>query len=174
MDTYKTRLKDITTFIFDVDGVMTNGKIIYTHDGKIDRQFNAKDGYAIKHAISKGYRIAIISGGMQENVRTRLNSLGVEDVFLKAFNKIEILENFMKEKGLEKKNILYMGDDLPDYPIMKIVGLSCCPNDAVAEIQNISKYISDKKGGEGCVRDIIEQVLRVQEKWDVNFDATFD
>ena len=81
MDSYKTRLKDITTFIFDVDGVMTNGKIIYTHDGKIDRQFNAKDGYAIKHAISKGYRIAIISGGMQENVRTRLNSLGVEDVF---------------------------------------------------------------------------------------------
>ena len=97
MDSYKTRLKDITTFIFDVDGVMTNGKIIYTHDGKIDRQFNAKDGYAIKHAISKGYRIAIISGGMQENVRTRLNSLGVEDVFLKAFNKIEILDNFMKD-----------------------------------------------------------------------------
>ena len=103
MDSYKTRLKDITTFIFDVDGVMTNGKIIYTHDGKIDRQFNAKDGYAIKHAISKGYRIAIISGGMQENVRTRLNSLGVEDVFLKAFNKIEILDNFMKDKGVEKK-----------------------------------------------------------------------
>ena len=103
MDSYKTRLKDITTFIFDVDGVMTNGKIIYTHDGKIDRQFNAKDGYAIKHAISKGYRIAIISGGMQENVRTRLNSLGVEDVFLKAFNKIEILDNFMRDKGIEKK-----------------------------------------------------------------------
>ena len=103
MDSYKTRLKDITTFIFDVDGVMTNGKIIYTHDGKIDRQFNAKDGYAIKHAISKGYRIAIISGGMQENVRTRLNSLGVEDVFLKAFNKIEILDNFIKDKGIEKK-----------------------------------------------------------------------
>ena len=99
MDSYKTRLKDITTFIFDVDGVMTNGKIIYTHDGKIDRQFYAKDGYAIKYAISKGYRIAIISGGMQENVRKRLNSLGVEDVFLKAFNKIEVFDEFIKKKN---------------------------------------------------------------------------
>ena len=107
MDSYKTRLKDITTFIFDVDGVMTNGKIIYTHDGKIDRQFYAKDGYAIKYAISKGYRIAIISGGMQENVRKRLNSLGVEDVFLKAFNKIEVFNEFIKEKR-EKYNSLFL------------------------------------------------------------------
>ena len=102
MDSYKTRLKDITTFIFDVDGVMTNGKIIYRHDGKIDRQFNAKDGYAIKYAISKGYRIAIISGGMQENVRKRLNSLGVEDVFLKAFDKIGIFEKFINDKNINR------------------------------------------------------------------------
>ena len=104
MDSYKTRLKDITTFIFDVDGVMTNGKIIYRYDGKIDRQFNAKDGYAVKHAISKGYKIAIISGGMQENVRKRLNSLGIEDVFLRAFDKIGIFEKFTNDKNINPNN----------------------------------------------------------------------
>ena len=159
MDSYKTRLKDITTFILDVDGVMTNGKIIYTHDGKIDRQFYAKDGYAIKYAISKGYRIAIISGGMQENVRTRLKSLGVEDVFLKAFNKIEVYEKFIEEKKIDPKNILYMGDDNPDLDVLKVVGISSCPNDASVDVKSICDYISHKDGGMGCVRDVIEQVM---------------
>lgn len=165
MDSYKTRLKDITTFILDVDGVMTNGKIIYTHDGKIDRQFYAKDGYAIKYAISKGYRIAIISGGMQENVRTRLNSLGVEDVFLKAFNKIEVYQKFIEEKKIDPKNILYMGDDNPDLDVLKVVGISSCPNDASLDVKSICDYISHKDGGMGCVRDVIEQVMRIHKKW---------
>ena len=165
MDSYKTRLKDITTFILDVDGVMTNGKIIYTHDGKIDRQFYAKDGYAIKYAISKGYRIAIISGGMQENVRTRLNSLGVEDVFLKAYNKIEVYEKFIEEKKIDPKNILYMGDDNPDLDVLKVVGISSCPNDASVDVKSICDYISHKDGGMGCVRDVIEQVMRIHKKW---------
>ena len=165
MDSYKTRLKDITTFILDVDGVMTNGKIIYTHDGKIDRQFYAKDGYAIKYAISKGYRIAIISGGMQENVRTRLNSLGVEDVFLKAFNKIEVYEKFIEEKKIDPKNILYMGDDNPDLDVLKVVGISSCPNDASVDVKSICDYISHKDGGMGFVRDVIEQVMRIHKKW---------
>ena len=165
MNSYKTRLKDITTFILDVDGVMTNGKIIYTHDGKIDRQFYAKDGYAIKYAISKGYRIAIISGGMQENVRTRLNSLGVEDVFLKAFNKIEVYEKFIEEKKIDPKNILYMGDDNPDLDVLKVVGISSCPNDASVDVKSICDYISHKDGGMGCVRDVIEQVMRIHKKW---------
>ena len=165
MDSYKTRLKDITTFILDVDGVMTNGKIIYTHDGKIDRQFYAKDGYAIKYAISKGYRIAIISGGMQENIRTRLNSLGVEDVFLKAFNKIEVYEKFIEEKKIDPKNILYMGDDNPDLDVLKVVGISSCPNDASVDVKSICDYISHKDGGMGCVRDVIEQVMRIHKKW---------
>ena len=165
MDSYKTRLKDITTFILDVDGVMTNGKIIYTHDGKIDRQFYAKDGYAIKYAISKGYRIAIISGGMQENVRTRLNSLGVEDVFLKAFNKIEVYEKFIEEKKIDPKNILYMCDDNPDLDVLKVVGISSCPNDASVDVKSICDYISHKDGGMGCVRDVIEQVMRIHKKW---------
>ena len=165
MDSYKTRLKDITTFILDVDGVMTNGKIIYTHDGKIDRQFYAKDGYAIKYAISKGYRIAIISGGMQENVRTRLNSLGVEDVFLKAFNKIEVYQKFIEEKKIDPKNILYMGDDNPDLDVLKVVGISSCPNDASVDVKSICDYITHKDGGMGCVRDVIEQVMRIHKKW---------
>ena len=165
MDSYKTRLKDITTFILDVDGVMTNGKIIYTHDGKIDRQFYTKDGYAIKYAISKGYRIAIISGGMQENVRTRLNSLGVEDVFLKAFNKIEVYQKFIEEKKIDPKNILYMGDDNPDLDVLKVVGISSCPNDASVDVKSICDYISHKDGGMGCVRDVIEQVMRIHKKW---------
>ena len=165
MDSYKTRLEDITTFIFDVDGVMTNGKIIYTHDGKIDRQFYAKDGYAIKYAISKGYRIAIIWGGMQENVRTRLNSLGVEDVFLKAFNKIEVYAKLIEEKKIDPKNILYMGDDNPDLDVLKVVGISSCPNDASVDVKSICDYISHKDGGMGCVRDVIEQVMRIHKKW---------
>ncbi len=165
MDSYKTRLKDITTFIFDVDGVMTNGKIIYTHDGKIDRQFYAKDGYAIKYAISKGYRIAIISGGMQENVRKRLNSLGVEDVFLKAFNKIEVFDEFIKEKKIDSKNILYMGDDNADIDVLNVVGIWSCPKDASVDVKSICDYISHKDGGLGCVRDVIEQVMRIHNKW---------
>ena len=164
MDSYKTRLKDITTFILDVDGVMTNGKIIYTHDGKIDRQFYAKDGYAIKYAISKGYRIAIISGGMQENVRTRLNSLGVEDVFLKAFSKIEVYEKFIEEKKIDPKNSLYMCDDNPDLDVLKVVGISSCPNDASVDVKSICDYLSHKDGGMGCVRDVIEQVMRIHKK----------
>jgi len=114
---YKKFLKDITTFILDVDGVMTNGKIIYTHDGKIDRQFQAKDGYAIKHAISKGYNFVIISGGTQDNIRKRLKSLGVEDVFISAFDKLKIFNDYIAKKNISPDNILYMGDDNPDIDV---------------------------------------------------------
>ena len=118
---YKKYLKDITTFILDVDGVMTNGKIIYTHDGKIDRQFQAKDGYAIKHAISKGYNFVNISGGTQDNIRKRLNSLGGEDVFISAFDKIKIFNDYITKKNISPDNILYMGDDNPDIDVLKVV-----------------------------------------------------
>ena len=162
---YKKYLKDITTFILDVDGVMTNGKIIYTHDGKIDRQFQAKDGYAIKHAISKGYNFVIISGGTQDNIRKRLNSLGVEDVFISAFDKIKIFNDYINKKNISPDNILYMGDDNPDIDVLKIVKISACPIDASVDVTKVCNYISDKKGGEGCVRDVIEQVMRVHNKW---------
>ena len=162
---YKKFLKDITTFILDVDGVMTNGKIIYTHDGKIDRQFQAKDGYAIKHAISKGYNFVIISGGTQNNIKKRLKSLGVEDVFISAFDKLKIFNDYIAKKNLSPDNILYMGDDNPDIDVLKIVKISTCPSDASSDVKEVCDYISNKKGGEGCVRDVIEQVMRVHNKW---------
>tara|TARA_A100001037_G_scaffold223200_1_gene201084 strand:+ start:256 stop:759 length:504 start_codon:yes stop_codon:yes gene_type:complete len=162
---YKKSLKDITTFILDVDGVMTNGKIIYTHDGKIDRQFQAKDGYAIKHAISKGYNFVIISGGTQNNIKKRLKSLGVEDVFISAFDKLKIFNDYITKKNISPDNILYMGDDNPDIEVLKIVKISTCPSDASIDVKEVCDYISDKKGGEGCVRDVIEQVMRVHNKW---------
>ena len=162
---YKEFLKDITTFILDVDGVMTNGKIIYTHDGKIDRQFQAKDGYAIKHAISRGYNFVIISGGTQDNIKKRLKSLGVEDVFISAFDKLKVFNNYITKKNISPDNILYMGDDNPDIDVLKVVKISACPIDASVDVKKVCNYISDKKGGEGCVRDVIEQVMRVHNKW---------
>jgi 3-deoxy-D-manno-octulosonate 8-phosphate phosphatase (KDO 8-P phosphatase) len=111
-------------------------------------------------------------GGTNEAVRKRLTALGIEDIYLGAHDKIHQYKELVKKYDLKPENVLYMGDDVPDYPVMKLVGLPACPNDAVREIQNVSKYISDKKGGDGCVRDVIEQVLRVQQKWSENFDAS--
>jgi 3-deoxy-D-manno-octulosonate 8-phosphate phosphatase (KDO 8-P phosphatase) len=162
---YKKLLKDITTFILDVDGVMTNGKIIYTHDGKIDRQFEAKDGYAIKHAISKGYNFVIISGGTQHNIEKRLNSLGVKDVFLSAFDKLKIFNDYISKKNISPDNILFMGDDNPDIEVLKAVKIGACPSDASVDVKEVCNYISDRKGGQGCVRDVIEQVMRIHNKW---------
>lgn len=169
---YKQILPKINTFIFDVDGVLTNGTLTIMPDGELVRHMNVKDGYAMKNALNKGFRVCIISGGTNEGVRNRLQALGIEDVFLGAHDKIKQYNELVKKYNLKPENILYMGDDVPDYPVMKLVGLPACPNDAVREIQQVSKYISDKKGGEGCVRDVIEQVLRVHNKWTENFDAS--
>ncbi|WP_435415217.1 KdsC family phosphatase [Polaribacter aestuariivivens] len=169
---YKQLLPKINTFIFDVDGVLTNGTLTIMPDGELVRHMNVKDGYAMKTALNKGFRVCIISGGTNEGVRKRLAALGIEDIYLGAHNKIEQYELLVKKYNLQSENVLYMGDDIPDYPVMKLVGVSACPNDAVREIQQVSKYISDKKGGEGCVRDVIEQVLRVHNKWDDFFDAS--
>ncbi|WP_088322794.1 KdsC family phosphatase [Polaribacter tangerinus] len=169
---FKQLLPQITTFIFDVDGVLTNGMLTIMPDGELVRHMNVKDGYAMKNALNKGYKVCIISGGTNEGVRKRLMALGIEDVFLGAHNKIEQYNALVKKYNLQPENVLYMGDDVPDYPVMKLVGMATCPNDAVREIKGIAKYISDKKGGDGCVRDVIEQVLRVQKKWDENFDAS--
>ncbi len=171
---YKQYLSQINTLILDVDGVLTNSMVTVMPDGQLVRQMNIKDGYAMKTAIQQGLRICVISGGKNEGVRTRLNNLGIQDVYLGAHDKIEQYHELVDMYGLAPENVLYMGDDIPDIPVMKLVGLPCCPNDAVPEVQKISKYISDKKGGEGCVRDIIEQILRVQGKWDNNFNARYD
>ena len=171
---YKQLLPNINTLIFDVDGVLTNGMVTIMPDGELIRHMNIKDGYALKAAVDKGLNVCIISGGKNEGVRTRLTNLGIKDIYLGAHDKIKQYNELVKKYDLKSENILYMGDDIPDYPVMELVGLPSCPNDAAPEIQGISKYISYKKGGEGCVRDIIEQILRVQGKWENNFSAKFD
>lgn len=171
---YKEYLEHITTFIFDVDGVLTNGNVSILTNGEMLRTMSVKDGYALKVAIVSGYNICIISGGSNEGVSIRLKGLGIEDVYLGAHNKIDQLNDYLTKNNIKKENVLYMGDDIPDYPVMKMVGLPCCPQDAVPEIKNISKYISHKKGGKGAARDVIEQVLKVQGKWSGNFSAKYD
>ena len=171
---YKELLPQISTLIFDVDGVLTNGMVTVFPNGELVRHMNIKDGYALKTAVDAGLHVCIISGGNNEGVRTRLQGLGIKDIYLGAHDKIKQYNEIVEKYNLKTKNVLYMGDDIPDYPVMKLVGLACCPNDAAPEIQEISHYISYKKGGEGCARDIIEQVLRVQGKWDGNFDAKYD
>lgn len=164
---YKEYLKNITTFIFDVDGVLTDGTIQVNTNGELLRTMHIKDGYALKVAVEQGFKVCIISGGTNEGVRKRLENLGIKDIYLGISNKIEVLNDYMKTHFLERENILYMGDDLPDYHIMKEVGLACCPQDAVPEIKAISGYISHKNGGKGCVRDVIEQVMKIHGKWTI-------
>ena len=162
---YKKLLKEITTFILDVDGVLTNGKILVTSKGKMLREMNTKDGFIIKYALDKGFKIFIISGGTNKGVKERLKDLGIEEIFLGEHTKKDIYDKLIKKYSLKEKEIVYMGDDIPDIPVMKKIGVPCCPNDAVPDVKQISIYISKKNGGQGCVRDIIEQTLRVQNKW---------
>ena len=169
---YKQLLPKINTFIFDVDGVLTNGMLTIMPDGELVRHMNIKDGYALKTAVNKGFKVCIISGGTNKAVKSRLAALGILDIYLGAHDKIKQYNELVEKYNLKPENVLYMGDDIPDIPVMQKVGLASCPNDAVPEVQQISKYISYKKGGEGCVRDVIEQVMRVQGKWDNYFEAT--
>jgi len=170
---YKEIMPNITTFVFDVDGVLTDGTVSLFPDGELIRKMNTKDGFALKTAINMGYRVCIISGGTNQAVKLRLNGLGISDIYLGVHNKIEILEEYIKDHHINNDHVLFMGDDIPDLPVMKKVGLAACPMDAVQEIQQISKYISQKKGGKGCVRDVIEQVLKVQDKWQLTYDAKY-
>ena len=165
---YKEKLHKIKNFIFDVDGVFTDGLIIVDSNGKESRCFNTKDGIAVKLATENGYNVAIISGANNQGVRKRLNRLGVENIFFGSKDKSKDLINFAKINNISLKETVYMGDDLPDLGPMNLVKLKTCPNDAVPEIRNICDYVSPNKGGNGCVRDIIEQVLKVQGKWILN------
>lgn len=169
---YKEHLSNINTFIFDVDGVLTDGSLTITANGDMLRTMNVKDGYALKQALNKGYNLCIISGGINEGVKKRLENLGIKDVFLGAHNKIEQFNIYIKDKNIKPENVLYMGDDIPDIPVLELVGLATCPQDAVQEVKQLSKYISHKKGGKGCVRDVIEQVLKVNKDWNNYFDAS--
>lgn len=162
---FKELLQNVKAFAFDVDGVFTDGTIIIHPSGELIRTSNTRDGYAVHIAVEHGFPVAIITGGKSESVRDRFLGLGVTDIYLGANNKIESLENFRIKYGLEYDEILYMGDDLPDYELMQTVGIPTCPSDAAPEIKNLSVYISNYPGGKGCVRDVIEQVLRLKGKW---------
>lgn len=165
MDNLQAKLQKISTFIFDVDGVLTDGSVITLPDGDQVRRMNIKDGYALQHAVKKGYHIIIISGGTSESVRMRLNGLGITDVYLASKNKISVYEEVKKKYDLKEEEILYMGDDIPDYHLMKKVHFAACPKDAAHEIKDICQYISPFKGGEGCVREMIEHVLKLKGHW---------
>jgi 3-deoxy-D-manno-octulosonate 8-phosphate phosphatase (KDO 8-P phosphatase) len=159
--------KSIKTFVFDIDGVLATDILLILADEMV-RNMNSKDGYALQLAVKKGYRVAVISGGNSEPVRHRMERLGVKDVYMGIHNKQEKLLEYVKENGLLLEEILYMGDDIPDYVVMNLVGLPCCPADAVMEIKQISKYISPIVGGKGCGRDVIEKVLKLNGHWDLD------
>ncbi|WP_421940675.1 KdsC family phosphatase [Pedobacter sp.] len=159
------KLKDITTFIFDVDGVLTDGSVQVTDNGQSLRTFNIKDGYAMQLAVKKGYNICIISGGDGIAMAKRFSNLGITDVFLAAGDKVALFQQYLLNKSLTADEVLYMGDDIPDLKVMKLVGLPTCPADAVEEIKAISTFISPYNGGKTAVRDIIEKVMKVQGRW---------
>jgi 3-deoxy-D-manno-octulosonate 8-phosphate phosphatase (KDO 8-P phosphatase) len=159
------KLKHIKAILLDVDGVLTNGILLLTESGEQLRQFNIKDGYALQLAVKRGLKLAALSGARSKGVEYRLKGLGIEDVFLGLDSKIEVYNKYLLENNLSPEQVLFVGDDMPDLQVMKLAGLAVCPADAIEEIKAISHYISPKNGGEGCVRDIIEKVLKIQNLW---------
>lgn len=157
--------KSVTTLVFDVDGVLTDGTLTILPGGVMARKMNVKDGYALQLAVKRGYNVVIISGGFSDEVADRLNKLGVSKVFMKVTDKVAVLTDYLQQNQLSWQEVLYMGDDIPDLTVMLKVGVSCCPLDAVQEIKEISKYISPLNGGFGCGRDVIEKVLRLRGHW---------
>ncbi len=160
-------LSPIRTFVFDVDGVLTDGSLLVTEEGQLLRSMNIKDGYAMQLAIKKGYNIWVISGGTSEGVKIRLNKLGITEVYLAVKDKNEILNQLLSKYNTSHSQLIYMGDDIPDYGVMLKAGVPCCPADAVDEIKQICKYISPANGGCGAARDIIEKVLKLNGDWDL-------
>jgi 3-deoxy-D-manno-octulosonate 8-phosphate phosphatase (KDO 8-P phosphatase) len=158
-------LRPVKAFIFDVDGVLTDGSVLALASGEQVRSFNIKDGFAIRHAIQKGYRVAIISARQEEGVRKRLLSLDVEDIYLGVGNKQEAFTRFMQQYGLQPAEIAYMGDDIPDLAVMQQCGVAACPEDAAPDVIWVANYISSKAGGKGAVRELIEAVLKMQGTW---------
>jgi len=165
MANFKEDLVRVKAFIFDIDGVLSLQTINLNSFGVPNRTVNLRDGYALQLAVKKGYYVGIISGSSSRDYQKRLRSLGVYDIYLKSRSKMNDFDTFLKKHNLTRSDVLYMGDDIPDFEVMKEAGIAVCPSDADSEIRQISAYISDRKGGEGCVRDIIEQVLRLHNNW---------
>ncbi len=165
MNHYKSDLVKIKAFIFDVDGVLGSDRVVLSPDGELLRTMNIKDGYSMQYAVKKGYILGIITGGNNESIRTRFKNLGITDIYMKSRYKLDDYKDMISKHELKDEEVLYMGDDMPDFEVMQRVGIAACPYTACDEIKSISRYISDKAGGEGCVRDVIEQVLKVQKNW---------
>ncbi|MFI3264048.1 MAG: HAD hydrolase family protein [Rikenellaceae bacterium] len=165
MGNFKEDIAACEAIILDVDGVLTNGGIIPMIDGDFIRQYNAKDGYALAYAIKEGYKICIISGGRGQSLLNRLTMLGIKHVYIDCMDKIAAINDFCAKTGVNLENVVYMGDDIPDLDCMKLVGIPVAPADAVMEVIEVARYVSEYKGGCGCVRDIIEQVLRAKGDW---------
>lgn len=159
------QFKQVKAFAFDVDGVLTDGTLLILEDGQMARKMNIKDGYALQLAIKQGYHVIIISGGTSEAVRDRLQRLGVKEVFLKVQDKKAVLMNYLAENNLDISDVLFMGDDIPDYEVMQLAGIACAPADAAVEIRQIAHYTSSLNGGFGCARDVIEKVLKLNGHW---------
>lgn len=169
---FLSRLKFIRVFVFDMDGVLTDGNILIDHNNNWLRRMNVRDGYALQLAVKEGFNVVVISGSDSSNVHDRLNQLGVYDVFMNVKDKEKFLKDFAIEKGIPLHEILYMGDDVPDYNCIKIAGIGACPSDAAFEIKKTASYISPCPGGAGCVRDVIEKVLKLNHKWTLQNDTT--
>ena len=160
-------LKKITCFIFDVDGVLTNGEVIVMPHGVLVRKMNIKDGYALQLAIKKGFHVWVISGGNSSEVEDRLHNLGVKEVHMRVKDKRALVQELATLHNIPLDQILFMGDDMPDYEAMEIVGVAACPKDAAVDIKTIASYIAIAEGGRGCAREVIEKVLKLNDLWDV-------
>lgn len=165
VESFLNKLKDISTFIFDVDGVLTDGSVFVTESGEQFKQFNIKDGYALQLAVKCGYNVCAISGSRSKTPIYRLNSLGVNDVYIGAHKKADNFNTYLESRHVGPLSVMYMGDDITDLEAMKQAGLAVCPADAAEEVKAISQYISPFPGGKGAARDVIEKVLKVQGKW---------
>ena len=165
MGNFKEDIVRCEAFVFDVDGVMTDGGIIPTADGDFIRRYNAKDGYALAYAIKMGYKVCIITGGRGRTLENRLRMLGIRHFYIDCMDKITVLREYLANERLDPQNVIYMGDDIPDLECMREVGIPVCPSDAAAEVIEASRYVSEFRGGEGAVRDIVEQVLRARGDW---------
>ena len=163
--------KNITAFIFDVDGVLTDGTVLVLEGGVQARRMNIKDGFALQMAVKNGYKVLIVSGGNSPEVVNRLEKLGITDVHMSVLDKQAFVEAYMTENNLGKDQVLFMGDDLPDLPAMSLVGLPVCPADAVTEVKEFVQYISPLNGGEACVREVIEKVLKLNDHWNYRADV---
>jgi 3-deoxy-D-manno-octulosonate 8-phosphate phosphatase (KDO 8-P phosphatase) len=171
MSNLLSEFKAINTFIFDVDGVLTDGTVMVMENGVQARRMSIKDGLALQMAVKNGYRVLIVSGGNSPQVVDRLQKLGISDVHMSVADKKQFIEDFIAAKHLKTSQVLFMGDDLPDLPAMEIVGISCCPADAVSELKQNVKYISPLRGGDACARDVIEKVLRLNDHWHYRSDV---